>query len=61
VAKNQLTCQVSVRFEPLPLEKRTSYYYAFDLLAELLLANLEKEAVDETAMLGAGETFRDET
>jgi hypothetical protein len=54
VTKAQLTCQVSVRFEPLPPEKRAAYYHAFDLLAELLLADLENEAADEASILVAG-------
>jgi hypothetical protein len=61
VAKKQLTCQVSVRFEPLPPEKRAAYYHAFDLLAELLLSDLENDIANEAARFVAGETFKHES
>jgi hypothetical protein len=41
--RKEVGCMLTVRYVPLPPAKRQQYEHTFDLLAELLLAELEND------------------
>jgi hypothetical protein len=41
--RKEVGCMLTVRYIPLPPAKRQQYEHTFDLLAELLLAEIEDE------------------